>query len=122
MSPTVSTTATGIKRQVQIATSALSHNQEDIEQAKQRIQELKKVKSHTAAIDQIVRQAKVEFASALTDLGTHLTALDAATQEEGPAIAFLRTQHKQLADIAASMGIKVQKLEIDVGHNGSKSK
>ena len=113
----LSQTATGIKRQVQVASVNLQHTHQDFELAKQRIAELKKQKSHTAAIDQNIRRAKLEFTSAVADLTGLLTSLDAAVKEEGPAVNSLHQQHKQIADITSFMEIKVRKLESDVGHN-----
>ena len=113
----VTTTSTGIKRQVQIAAVSVRQNEEQIELSKQRIAELKRHADHTSAIDQIVLRAKLQFTAAIAELNQALVDLDHATQEELPGVASLKKQHAQIADIASHMERKVCKLETDVGHN-----
>lgn len=123
MSPlVVSKTATGIKRQVQIATVSLDHNHDDIALAKARIAELKKQKSATSTLDQSLRRAKLDFSSVISDLSKSLEDLRLCIKEESGSVAFLSAQYRQIADIAVFMDKKVEKLETDVGHNISHRK
>jgi hypothetical protein len=122
MVETISTTSTGIKRQVQIASACLKYSHEHIELARQRISEIKKQKQHTAVIDQSIRRTRIDFSAAVENLVTLLTSLDEAVREEAPAVAWLQQQHRQIWDIAENMEQKVRKLENDVGHSGSHKK